>query len=951
MPDPEGSSSDSSVKAYAFSTKPSSVRGPETVVHPSRSPASAQDSEHAQFESSTWRRLFPVETDAESPSDSQAPAGCELEHFLIEERIGVGGMGAVFRALDRRLDRVVALKVLSPTQAQYEGTLQRFQNEARAAARLDHDNIARVFYIGEDRGLQFIAYEFVTGTNIRDLIRSRGRLDPAQAVNYTLQIATALNHTFSAGVVHRDIKPSNIIIGPSGRAKLVDLGLARKQLTAESQELTTAGTTLGTFDYIAPEQAKDPRTVDVRSDIYSLGCTLYHMLTGEPPYPHGTMLQKLLDHQGKATPDPAAKNPNVSPELAAICRKMMASEPDRRYSTPDELMRDLAVVATSMGLRGVNPEGLVWTHSRIAQRPAWERYAGLIATTAILFAVVMVLTFFPGIRHQAKQVSSAGESTTPAGQQWPEPKLASRSPDSQRAPAEDPTAAMPAVDEEVLETASDDAAQDSADSPLSPGSVAAGGSRDRQETGSGRSPAAPSLEPIVKMTENLIKPLNEILLRQPVVAPRPDDVNDAEVAVIRPGRSSSGGASVSPTPLPFETQPVRPPQISILSKNGSEPKVYDTLEAACADAGDNSIIELKFNGSRGIKERPIRIANKRVTIRGAKGYRPLVEFEPLMLPDQQPITRMISVNHGSVELNNLDIHLEVRDEIATDLWAVFSAIGMDEVRIKRTIVSIDNPNGQPATLFELTDGPSRAIDMDMMDETHASADAEFRLVLSESIVRGSGSLVWVREPSPGRIEINQALIALVDALLEVGGSRGMSRTNADLELQIEHATCVLGRGLLELHGGDEPGDSLQVQVIARSNVFTSPYGAALVSMRGDLELRDFQDLLSWSGYDNFFEQFETFWRIEPVRSLAGSSKFDYEQWKSYWGMASTGGALGTNFFVRGVPDTRLVEIEPDDVVLIEDESINPAAGAAPDGTDAGADLARLPVPGDESDSP
>ena len=160
--------------------------------------------------------------------------------------------------------------------------------------------------MSEDRGLHFIAFEYITGTNVRDLIASDGPLEPADAVNYTLQIASALVHTNEIGVVHRDVKPSNIIITPTGRAKLVDLGLARNpELNQTSEDLTSDGTTLGTFDYISPEQARDPRGVDVRSDIYSLGCTIYHMLTGEPPYPDGNAFQKLLDHQGKQPPDPA----------------------------------------------------------------------------------------------------------------------------------------------------------------------------------------------------------------------------------------------------------------------------------------------------------------------------------------------------------------------------------------------------------------------------------------------------------------------------------------------------------------------------------------------------------------------------------------------------------------------------------------------------------------------
>ncbi|NOX53697.1 MAG: serine/threonine protein kinase, partial [Planctomycetes bacterium] len=276
----------------------------ETVVNPERRGTRSVALQNVPAETSElWQRLFPPESDV-LEGRAPDPAGIQLGHFVIEERIGMGGMGAVFRALDTRLQRYVALKVLSPFQARDPAAVQRFVNEGRAAARLDHDNIARVYHIGEEHGLNFIAFEFITGTNVRDLIRQRGRLEPAEAVNYTLQIASALRHTSAAGVIHRDIKPSNIIITPSGRAKLVDLGLARKIDSQSAPDLTVAGTTLGTFDYISPEQAKDPRNVDVRSDIYSLGCTLYHMLTGEPPYPEGTVLQKLLSHQGGEPPDP-----------------------------------------------------------------------------------------------------------------------------------------------------------------------------------------------------------------------------------------------------------------------------------------------------------------------------------------------------------------------------------------------------------------------------------------------------------------------------------------------------------------------------------------------------------------------------------------------------------------------------------------------------------------------
>jgi serine/threonine-protein kinase len=191
-----------------------------------------------------------------------------LDHFELEALVGRGGMGTVYRARDTRLGRTVAVKVLSSDSGCDEELLARFKNEAQSAARLEHENVARVFHVGECGGVHYIVYEFIEGTNIRDLVDTEGPLPISDAVNYTLQIAETLAHAFERDVVHRDIKPSNIIVTASGQAKLVDLGLARlHQVEQSGDDLTASGVTLGTFDYISPEQAGDPRSADVRSDL------------------------------------------------------------------------------------------------------------------------------------------------------------------------------------------------------------------------------------------------------------------------------------------------------------------------------------------------------------------------------------------------------------------------------------------------------------------------------------------------------------------------------------------------------------------------------------------------------------------------------------------------------------------------------------------------------------
>jgi len=298
--------------------------------------------------------------------------GERIDSFELVEAIGVGGMGAVFRAHDTRLERYVALKILPPEQARDFEIVQRFYQEGRAAARLDHENIARVYTIGNDDRYHYIAFEYIEGITIRQRVERSGPLPIGETINYTLQIAGALVHAAERVVVHRDIKPSNIIITPHGRAKLVDMGLARRFERGADDGLTQSGMTLGTFDYISPEQARDPRDVDVRSDLYSLGCTLYHMLTGRPPFPEGTVLQKLLQHQENQPTDVRELNPNVPPDLANMLVKLMAKDRDRRYQTPEQLVRDLMTLAGSLGLRSVSPEGLVWMSS--SRSLGWERH-------------------------------------------------------------------------------------------------------------------------------------------------------------------------------------------------------------------------------------------------------------------------------------------------------------------------------------------------------------------------------------------------------------------------------------------------------------------------------------------------------------------------------------------------------------------------------------------------
>ena len=323
-----------------------------------------------------------------------------LNHFYLEELVGGGGMGAVFRAHDDQLDREVAIKVI-PFVGDDPDLQRRFRNEAQSAAKLDHPRIARVFDVGSQDDWYYIVFEYIRGTNIRDLVAGVGPLAVDDAVFYTCQVAEALQHAADRGIVHRDIKPSNVLVGQDGSIKLVDMGLARSdRMEMGAEDETASGVTLGTFDYISPEQAQDPRAADLRSDIYSLGCTLFFMLTCQPPYPGGTMLQKLLAHGSSPPPDARLQRNEVSYELSAIIQKMLAKSPDDRYETANDLIADFRELAFREGLarsQGVNAVS-VSEPSRLA---LWlERNAPWIAAATLLLVTVGWMQLFGSTRDE-----------------------------------------------------------------------------------------------------------------------------------------------------------------------------------------------------------------------------------------------------------------------------------------------------------------------------------------------------------------------------------------------------------------------------------------------------------------------------------------------------------------------------------------------------------------------
>lgn len=265
--------------------------------------------------------------------------GFFLGRYKLLKLIGKGGMSSVYQAEHQVLRNLCAIKVLPPKLVHNQGFLQRFHREARAGAALSHPNIVRSLDVDHvvdgNHEIHFLVMEYVEGRNLYDLVASGGPLPAQQAADFMRQAALGLAHAHAAGIVHRDVKPGNFLLTKDGQVKLTDLGLARLDQPDHEHSLTVQydQKVLGTADYLAPEQAVDSHRVDPRADLYSLGCTFHFLLTGEPPFPEGTLTQRLIAHQTQPPPDISARRPDVPRTLSRIVQQLLAKKPADRLQS------------------------------------------------------------------------------------------------------------------------------------------------------------------------------------------------------------------------------------------------------------------------------------------------------------------------------------------------------------------------------------------------------------------------------------------------------------------------------------------------------------------------------------------------------------------------------------------------------------------------------------------
>lgn len=893
-----------------------------TVI--SSSPPLAPDS-HAEGRPTVVPRLTP---------------GTRVGQFELLECVGGGGMGRVYRAMDTGLNRTVALKVLSPEQAADTETLLRFRNEARSAARLNHDNIVQVYHIGEDQGLPFIVFEFIEGAHLRSLVEQKGVLSLAEAISYTFQVAEALAHAQSRNIVHRDIKPSNVVITPSGQAKLIDMGLARFQRAdPQANDLTASGVTLGTFDYISPEQARDPRNADARSDIYSLGCTLFFMLTGRPPFPAGTVLQKLLQHQGDEPPDVREFRPQMPEQVSRLVRKMMAKDPRQRYQDPQKLMQALALLAEQVGLRPLGPGRTTWVAPTEPTVSLVERHLPWALPAAVLVIVVLLLHFFS--LQAARQANFLSSALNPAAEEqvhsegYPEAipdatsengasKAAEQTPDAvqERAPA-------------ASETTPEKPTEQPGKTEPTPSATAASEASSRVAPDGGvetHAPAMPGAATPVS-TDNVTSVPNTPGIAPPAIAPV------ATKSPAGPGSLSEPGETADP---PASAEPTEPTAVGagvlVVDGVGQKENCFATLAAAASAAANNSVIKLCFNGRQA--ERPIALGNVKLTMRAGEGFQPIVVFRPSEVDPIQYPRSMITLNGTRLIMLNVACELEIPRGIAADCWSLFDVGQAETAHLEQCSLTIRNASDQQAAYhqqvaFFLAKEVPSASALFGSDLAPGPKPADISLV--DCIARGEA--VFLRVEGLRAVDLNwdNGLLATAERLFVVEAAESLALSSPPHRITLKHLTAAVRGGLCLTTG--EPS---AIQVDCADSILLIAPANPLIEQVGSASTEQFRQRITWTGDRNCYVGVTNFWSIKSTGAEASAESMTLDAWRSHWRTSES--IIATSVQWKQLPPAERAASThlPSDYSLDEASPQNPPRKAAHDGRDAGMDASRLP---------
>lgn len=352
------------------------------------------------------------------------------EKYSIIRKLGSGGMGEVYLAEHRVMGRLVAIKVIRNALLRQPNVSMRFNREIRLAANLDHPNIAKALDAEVTADVQIFSMEFVEGESLQQYVLRKESIPVTEACSYILHAALGLQHAFEKGLVHRDLKPQNLMRTPDGGIKILDFGLAKFQDWSLENGLTAANQAMGTPQYMSPEQWQDSRSVDIRADIYSLGCSLYFLLCGHPPFVRHTAYEYMVAHVNVAPERVSTKRPDVTPEVASLLMRMLAKDPKRRPQTPEAVFSELAELIDRPEYKRMPNRA---SHNRMIATSKWTQRKSIIRWLAVsvAFGLACVAIFLSRPTHSPStkgnsNVASEVQESTSLG---PNPRLYSEDPD------------------------------------------------------------------------------------------------------------------------------------------------------------------------------------------------------------------------------------------------------------------------------------------------------------------------------------------------------------------------------------------------------------------------------------------------------------------------------------------------------------------------------------------
>jgi len=858
------------------------------------------------------------------PSGIQFSTGMMLGPFTVTKFIGGGGMGRVYLGFDKSLDRKVALKVLQRQRAQDQFSVARFMNEAKSAARLNHEHIAQVYFAGQQDDIPFIAFEFVEGTNIRSIVETHGAFPLPQAITYLIQIAHALDHAALHGVIHRDVKPSNILITNEGRAKLIDMGLARLlKPTDPGDDLTASGVTLGTFDYISPEQARDPRNADIRSDIYSLGCTFFFMLTGRPPFHEGTVLQKLLQHQGDEPPDIRHFLPGATPEVAHILQKMMAKDPRQRYQTPALLLTDLVNVAAKIGLRPSKHGKTVWTMRSSPKRSLILAHIPWISGFVLFLTALACLNWL----WPAKELQPPPVPPTRFGGETPGSGNGPVVPDPPPPPRQEWT--LYYWNQNLSPADSKGSLTLSTSSPFCSGV----GVRFVGETLALQAYAT-NKEPSMSLAATF-----------------PARTVDSD------NNQQTDHAILIVDPYNFQSQE----------------GVYSNIGAAISAAGKDATIELRYTGNANMKMEPMSLVGKQLTIQAGKGFSPTVQFKP---SDSSVVkegrTFLFLLNGGNLRFQGIAFEMEVSSLVLAEKWSLFDILGPSSLLLSDCSITIRNTQQWSQDVFhewvsvfriaggtgsESTSSPavspslrppgtgprwspgdipfpesegiiggsvSSIVGDPERSDGERGQPAANQIVLNNCIIRGETTVLSVEAKRPVRLEVNNAFFATDLPFAHFREIPGPVRErDQKVNISMQHVSLYC-KSKLNRFVKKENSYPLSVKWSVTSSVFRL-HKTPINEFFGFLTQEELQPEYSeWEGEHVFFQDVTSFAEIKASTSVNYPTRLSWEEWRNRWSSPPT---INVNVLLLPLPENRTVNrMYPTDMAISQQ---GPAYQVAP----------------------